>query len=83
MNTRKGLSMAVIGAAFLALTVVPTASAMRRTGVIVRRLYPYYPYYADRYYGPAWYYPGRYASTISLYGRGQNRDSPERQFHLR
>ena len=61
MSIRKGLSMAVIGAAFLALTVVPTASAMRRAGVIVRPLYPYYPYYAYGYYGPACYYPGRYA----------------------
>ncbi len=61
MSIRKGLSMAVIGAAFLGLTVVPTASAMRRAGVIVRPLYPYYPYYTYRYYGPAWYYPGRYA----------------------
>ena len=62
MSIRKGLSMAMIAAAFLALTVVPTASAMRRGRVIVRPLYPYYyTYYAYGYYGPAWYYPGRYA----------------------
>src|SRR5438128_10368901 len=61
MSIHKGLSMAVIGAALLALTLVPTASAMRRAGVIVRPLDPYYPYYTYRYYSPAWYYPGRYA----------------------
>ena len=55
MSIRKSLGPAVIGAIFLAMTGVSSASAMPPTRVIVRPYYRYYPYYAYGYYGPAWY----------------------------
>ncbi len=57
MTTRKALAAGVIGAAFLALSVVPTASAAQARVII--RPYSYYPY-GYGFYGPRWYYPGRY-----------------------
>jgi hypothetical protein len=59
MTTRKALAAVVIGAALLAVTVVPTASAAQARLVI--RPYGYYPYgYGYGFYGPRWYYPGHY-----------------------
>jgi len=55
MSIRKSLGAAVIGAMFLTVTGVSSASAMPPTRVIVRPYYRYYPYYAYGYYGPAWY----------------------------
>ena len=59
MSIRRTLAVTVIAAAFLALSVVPTASA---AGVrfVVRPYYGFGPYYG--FYGPRWspYYSGVY-----------------------
>jgi hypothetical protein len=60
MSIRKSLGAAVIGATFLAVTGVSSASAMPPTRVIVRPYYRYYPYYAYGYSSPAWYGPAWY-----------------------
>ena len=60
MTNRKVLAVALLAAAFLALSVVPTASAAP-AHVIIRPYFaygPYYPYYG--FYGPRWYYPYNY-----------------------
>jgi PEGA domain len=56
MTNRKTITATVIGAALLALTVVPAASA---AGVrfVVRPYYGFGPHYAYGWYGPRWYYP--------------------------
>ena len=61
MTIRKALTGVVIGAAFLAVSVVPTASAQAR--VFMRPYYSYYPHYHyyGGFYGPRWYYPGQFA----------------------
>src|ERR1051326_5396747 len=64
MTVRKALAIPVIGAAFLALAVLPTPSAAQARVIVRPRAYysyGYYPYvYPYRYgfYGPRWYYPG-------------------------
>ena len=60
MTIRKVLAAAAVGAAFLAVSAVPTASAAQAR-VIIRPYYsyaPYHPYYRYGFYGPRWYYPG-------------------------
>ena len=56
MTIRRVLAVAVIAAAFLAVSVVPASAAQVR--FVVRPYYgygPYYHYYG--FYGPRWYYP--------------------------
>jgi hypothetical protein len=68
MSIRKAIAFAVVAAAFLALAVVPTASA---AGVrfVVRPYYGFGPYYG--FYGPRWwtpYYPGVYVPAAPATG---------------
>ena|ERR1041385_2719911 len=61
MSNRKTIVVAVIAAAFLALSMVPTASAAS-VRFVVRPYYGFGPYYG--FYGPRWYAP--YYSGVYL-----------------
>jgi hypothetical protein len=67
MTTRKAIAAAVIGAALLAVSVAPTASA---AGVrfVVRPYYGFSPYYSYGFYGSRWYYPPVYVPAAPATG---------------
>jgi hypothetical protein len=61
MTIRRVLAIALIGAAFLAVNVVPASAAQVRFAVrpyVYSGPYYYRPYYAYGYWGPRPYYPG-------------------------
>src|SRR5436305_12678778 len=58
MTIRKALVAAVIGAAFLAVSIVPASAAQAH--LIIRPYFGYGPYYHSGFYGSRWYYPPYY-----------------------